>query len=354
MRISFIYNKRFSIYPLDYLDRGLGGTEQTLLLLTEALVKIGHKVTVYASCYKTGKYKGVTWKNLWELNEKSHADVYIAVRFIDSFTDYKLNKNSLKILWCHDDYLPSITELLKSNQLHYVFAVSNFQRDLLIRLGISKELIYVTKNVFDANLYSPLGVKKKKQFIYCSSPDRGLCYLLEMWPKIKKLYPDFKLKITGSFELWGMNKQENFTMTRKFRDKAYKLGDVELLGKVKKQELVKLQAESYAMLYPTDFYEMFCISALECQSVGTPVITSCLAALTERINTDLGILVEGNPWDGNYQKEFINAVKLLKDKRKWSKFSSNSVKISRDYLPELVAKEWESFFKEVKIDNGNP
>lgn len=347
MRIVFIYNKRLSIYPPDYLDRGLGGTEQTLLLLTEALVKIGHKVTVYASCYRTGKYRGVVWKNLWELNEKSKVDVYVAVRFVDSFTDYKLSKNALKILWCHDDYLPQIDELLKNKQLHYIFAVSNFQRDLLIQQGINKELIYVTKNVFDDNLYLRKS-RKKKQFIYCSSPDRGLGYLLEMWPKIKKFYPDFKLKITGSFELWGLNKQENFTMTRELQDKANKLGGIELLGKVKKQELMRLQAQSYAMLYPTNFYEMFCISALECQSVGTPVITSNLAALAERINTDSGILVEGNPWEQKYQKKFINAVKVLKDKKLWSKYSNNSIKVSRNYLPELVAKEWENFFKEVK------
>lgn len=347
MKISFIYNKRLSIYPPDYLDRGLGGTEQTLLLLAEALAKRGHKVSVYASCYKTGKYGGVRWKNLWELNEKDNSQVYIAVRFIDGLTDYMLNSSALKILWCHDDNLPSVSNLIKNNQLNYIFSVSRFQKKLLVRAGINKEIIYVTKNVFDPVLYTPT-TKKKKQFIYCSSPDRGLYYLLKMWPKIKKIYPDFKLKITGSFELWGLNKQENFNMTRKLYDMADKLKDVELLGKVKKHELVKLQAESYAMLYPTDFSEMFCISILECQSVGTPSVISQLAAIPERVDKDLGIMVKGKPAQGSYQKEFVKAVKMLKNKHLWQSLSQNCILTSKNYLPELVAKEWENFFKKME------
>lgn len=347
MRISFIYNKRLSIYPLDYLDRGMGGTEQTLLLISQALAKKGHKVTVYASCYKTGIYNGVRWKNLWELNTDDSSQVYIAVRFVDGLTDYKLNSSALKILWCHDDNLPPVAKLVKDSQLHYIFSVSNFQRKLLAKSGISQEIIYVTKNVFDPTLYA-LKTKKKKQLIYCSSPDRGLYYLLKMWPRIKQSFPDYKLKVTGSFELWGLNKQENFTMTRKLYDMTAKLKDVEILGKVKKQELVRLQAESYAMLYPTDFPEMFCISILECQSVGTPTVTSRLAAIPERIEAGAGILIKGNPAEDSYQKEFIKAVQTLKDKKLWNSLSQRCILASQSYLPELVAEKWETFFEKVE------
>ena len=83
------------------------------------------------------------------------------------------------------------------------------------------------------------------------------------------------------------------------------------------KDLAKIQAESEIMLYPTDFNEMFCISALECLATSTPIITSKRAALIERVEDGRnGFLIEGKPGTDNFNTEFVNkAVSFLKSEK---------------------------------------
>ena len=200
LSIAFIYPKRYSFYPPDYTERGLGGTESTLVLLAKALAKRGHNVEVYNCCFKDGIYDGVSWKSLWKLDQDKKFDVVISLRLLETFKDYKFN-SPIKAVWIHDEALQGASQLDKDGDVNMWISVSDTQKGFIEKKEtIRPENWFVTRNAFDEDIYTDelRKIKKiKNQAIYCSAPDRGLKYLLDIWPEIKERVTDAKLMVTG-------------------------------------------------------------------------------------------------------------------------------------------------------------
>lgn len=354
LSIAFVYPKRYSFYPPDYLERGLGGTESSLVLLSKALAKLGHNVEVYNCCFKDGIYDDVSWKSLWTLDPNKKFDLVISLRLLETFKEYKFG-SAIKAVWIHDEALQGASKLDKNDTVNIWISVSNIQKKFIEKNeSIKPENWFVTRNAFDEDIYTDSLRKTKKiknQAIYCSAPDRGLDYLLDMWPEIKERVPDAKLVITGSFSLWGVSEEENNRIFKEIYDKVSKLKDVTVFKRLPKRELAKLQAESEVMLYPTDFNEMFCISALECYAVGTPIISSKKAAIVERVKDgENGFLISLPYKSSAYRKEFIDkACYFLKNQNIKDTFSKNALDSSSNMNFEQLAKEWEAeFLKRLK------
>ena len=124
LTIAFVYSKRYSFYPPDYLDRGLGGAESTLVLLAKALAKLGHNIEVYNCCFKDGTYDGVVWKSLWKLDQNKRFDVVISLRLLETFKNYKFDL-PIKAVWIHDEALEGSSKLDKSGDVKLWMSVSN-------------------------------------------------------------------------------------------------------------------------------------------------------------------------------------------------------------------------------------
>lgn len=348
LKIVFVSPKRYSFYPLDYKGRGLGGTESTLVLLTKALAARGHNVEVYNCCYKPGKYDGVNWKPIWSFSDSDSEsyDIVISLRLLETFIDFNI-KSKLRAVWIHDDSLRGASILDKTNIVNLWITVSETQKNFIERDEIiSPKNWFITRNAYDEELYQKDKeiLKKKSQLIYCSAPDRGLEHLLRYWPRIKKENPKAVLHVTGSFALWGNSDEEN----QRFFEDLYKseevLIDVIFHKRLTKQELVILQSESELMLYPTSFDEMYCISALECMAVGTPVISTYKSAMIERVKNEVnGLLIDGEPSSQKYEDEFIEKVnRLLKNSVELNTYAANSKKAALENNFKNLAREWES------------
>ena len=354
LTIAFIYSKRYSFYPPDYLGRGLGGTESTLVLLALALAKLGHNVEVYNCCFKDGIYDGVSWKSLWALNQNKKFDVVISLRLLETFKSYKFDSVT-KAVWIHDEALSGASQMDNTGDVNLWISVSDTQKKFIEKKEVIKpKNWFVTRNAFDEQIYNDNlreTHKIKNQAIYCSAPDRGLKLLLDMWPEIKERVPDAKLVVTGSFALWGVSDEENNRIFKEIYDKVSDLKEVTIFQRLSKHELAKLQAESEVMLYPTDFNEMFCISALECFSVGTPIISSKKAAMVERVkNGENGFLIDLPYGSYAYRKDFIDkACFFFLDQNIKETFSHNALRDSAKMNFENLAKEWEAeFLKRLK------
>lgn len=354
LKIAFIYSKRFSFYPPDYLGRGLGGTESTFVLLARALAKLGHHIEVYNCCFKDGVYDGVSWKSLWSIDQNKKIDVVISLRLLETFKEYKFN-SPIRAVWIHDEALQGASQLDENGDVNMWISVSVTQKEFIERKEVIRpENWFVTRNAFDEEIYtdSLRKIKKvKNQVIYCSVPDRGLKSLFEMWSEIKERIPDAKLVVTGSFALWGVSDEENNRIFKEIYDKVFKLKDVTIFQRLSKYELSKFQAESEVMLYPTDFNEMFCISALECFAAGTPIISSRKAAMIERVKDgENGFLIDLPYKSPAYKKEFIDkACYFLENQSTKNVFSQNALKVSNKMNFEQLAREWEyEFLKRLK------
>ena len=81
--------------------------------------------------------------------------------------------------------------------------------------------------------------------------------------------------------------------------------------------------------YPNTVWETCCITAIEAQAAGCPVIASGISALPETVG-DAGIVVAGKPGSPEYMREFTLALdRLLSDDAAWSALSARALERSR-------------------------
>lgn len=80
-----------------------------------------------------------------------------------------------------------------------------------------------------------------------------------------------------------------------FEKKLSNLENVTLVGRVDHSKLIKMMNKAKALVFPSDWQEVFGLSCAECISAGTPVIASEIGGLPEVItNNKNGILIKPN------------------------------------------------------------
>jgi glycosyltransferase involved in cell wall biosynthesis len=129
------------------------------------------------------------------------------------------------------------------------------------------------------------------RFIWCSSPDRGLKQVLELWPLIIKEWPDADLKIFYGWDYF--DSVLAVPSYREYKEKVralLKQPGVEWCGRVGQEQLVHELKKADIMLYPPphDFRETFGIAFLEAQAAGVMCYYRMNGALGETIG-DRGI-----------------------------------------------------------------
>ena len=317
------------------------------MLLSQALAKRGHKVEVYNCCFQEGNYNGVVWKSIIKFDEQQYFDVIVSVRFLETFKTYQIN-SPIRAVWLHDDSIKGAKQLDDHGVVNMWIAISKTQKNIIQeKENLKEDNWFLTRNGFDENIYNLKLHETQKitnRAIYCSVPYRGLRFLLDMWGEIKEKVPNASLVATGSYSLWGVSDEENERIFEQIY--SLELEDVYLFRSIPKLELAKLQAQSEIMLYPTDFNEMFCISALECLASRTPIITSKKGALIERIESGFnGFLIDEQPNTNQYRQKFIeNTVNFFKRDESKKDLFNNSIQSASSMNFEVLAKEWEQEF----------
>lgn len=180
--------------------------------------------------------------------------------------------------------------------------------------------------------------------IYASSYDRGLECLLDMWPKIHEQVPEATLDIYYGWNTFDMvhkgnpeMKQWRWAMARKMA--SLKSKGVTEHGRVDHDTLAQEFKNHTVWLYPTEFNEINCITALKAQAAGCiPVTTGCYA-LAETV-FDHTYTTECTDIYTNEAKqaEYIDkAVKALKTDN-WS--TETKAKVP-EYYWENIAQQWQ-------------
>src|SRR5204862_4837880 len=161
---------------------------------------------------------------------------------------------------------------------------------------------------------------------------RGLYYLKDLFPAIRRRVPNATLVITSDFTLWGRAAARD-AFVRFFEGQA----GVEYLGHVDRPRLVAQQRRARVLAYPCIFEEGFCIAAAECMAAGTVPVTTDAFALTTTVG-DAGILIGGRPRSWFYRRRFINAVTaLLSDDKQWRERSRACRARAQEYGAAAVA-----------------
>ncbi|KIF76095.1 hypothetical protein QR77_23840 [Streptomyces sp. 150FB] len=315
MRWHFHYPKRTSFHPPDLESPGLGGCEASLVLLTRALAAHGHHVEVFNCCYRPGVYDGVTWRMAWELDTAPTPDVAVAVRFDEALwpADSKAGRH---LFWMLDDRPrgPAAFTNRFGNQGGTVVIASQAMQNRIDAHDPTIPTRFIPLPV-ETDRYTRPIENRAPICLYASMPNRGLDAALALWPRVHAAVPDAELWITSGWQLWGFtNSESDDRWTQLLGGNALPAG-VRLLGTRPRSELIEIQQQAALTLYPCRFPEMFCLSAAESAAAGTPVITSPIDALTERVHHDqTGLLIGGDIDHPDTQAAFANAtVELLKN-----------------------------------------
>lgn len=346
-------------------NQSLGGSETAGLSMAKEMAKKGHMVKMFCNTSKLSRDKeGVEYYPLQFFKTFASTtphDVCIVQRAPEMFA--RRIESKLNVLWVHDLPLLRQAKTFKAAlwNVDKVMTVSSYHTERIKKVYKLPDSIFMTsRNGIDSSLIPVIkekGLRNFNQLVYAARPERGLDNLLEtILPKLIKRNPNIKLMVCG---------YDNTTdAMREFYDYLKGLiakypKNAVWLGHLTKPELYKLYSESGAYVYPTPskraegFREVSCISAMEAQMCGLPIITSNRGALGETIpnakegeNKEAGILIEGDPWTEEYQDEFVEEVLSISmgDHERWKKMAINGMNHASTLSWEGLAEDWTTKF----------
>lgn len=365
--ITLLCGPGAEVWNPDSVKTGIGGSEEAVIYLGKELTKMGWKVTVYGNPgEKAGDFDGVTYLPWYDANTKDEFNVLILWRFI-GFLDVN-PKAKFKMLWLHD--VPNNPDFTKErvDKLDKIAVLSEYHKSLLRMFNngrperIPDSKIFVTANGIptipttivdeasvtdgaDGSIVIPTK-RKSNVLVYSSSPDRGLIYLLNMWPSVLKEVPDAELHIFYGFQVFDAVSQGNpgrMAWKKEIMEKMRQPGIV-YHGRVGHDELHRFMANTSIWAYPTDFTEISCITGMKAQRFGAIPVCTTLAALNETVRNGLKVDVDITEEEG--QQEYFNAlVGLMKDKAKQEEIRSSMVVWAEKKFDWVnIAQDWVRLF----------
>ena len=270
------------------------GTAHSLSCLIIYLSKF-FKINLY--CTKIPKdniHKNIFFKNvssILEVEKKIKSNEFLIFNFSNDLQYQKLlldkkNKSKKYIIWMHN--APSYEWLSKMENCKSIFrliAVSDSLRLELSHTKVFKKIVTIPYFI-EAKLKFKKNFKKKNQILFIGAlvSSKGFHILAEIWPSIFIKYPDWKLKVLGSTNLYfNLSKKINSNIYKYEKNflsyiggsyqKAKKYG-INFEGPVPKEKvLLEILKSEFVIVNPNykNSFETFCVSAAEGLLLGKPI-----------------------------------------------------------------------------------
>jgi len=347
--------------------RGCGGSETDIINLSRIFAKdYNMDIHVFCQCPRPGVYDGVEYHNLhddFSPVAEIAPDLLIVSRNARIFSKVNLKTecNAKKMcLWTHDmPGDPAFDGFEHSYPfIDVVMALTEYHKKAIMDCYpfVEEEKISILPNGVNLDYFEDRTIERVPgRMVYSSTPFRGLELIPDIFKRIKEQVPHANLKIFSSMKVYGDTYDDTAF------DKLYKelksIDGIDYVGTVKQDELAKELQKAELLLYPNIYPETSCITVMEAQAAGTPIVTSAYAALNETVPNDVGYKITGGPRTKEYQNKFVDAaVKLLTDKTDWKQKSEAG--LTKDNNWNTVAKIWMDIFfddKDTKqnVDNIN-
>jgi len=307
--------------------RGLTGSEYGFIRIAQELAALGHDVTAYTVSNET-EFEGIKIRSVNDFGEVDASfDAAIAINEMELLRDCKA-----KLRVC-EHFLNSFDYAKLGFEQHVDLWLSPSQGHLDMILGMSHEVEIAPGKVggyFKADPTNwtviPLGCDPERydlteecpicedleygqtcsckgtgrrplskapgRVVYCSSPDRGLHWLLQEWPAIKRAVPHATLKIFYRLQPWidGFADVAYTPPIEMLRSRAVYIQEcllrmsgpewgITVCDSVSREQIEREMCEAEVLAYPCDtvrWSEGFSCTILEgCAARACPVITDC-------------------------------------------------------------------------------
>lgn len=320
-------------------ERGIGGSETAAVQMAYHLHKLtGRKVKVFNGRARAKECEGVEYipnSEIHEYTNKFLPKLHIAWRHTIPITE------APTAIWSHDLITPGIDRLLPNAEL---ICLSPFHKNYAMAMqGVKEDKIWVSRNGIDPARFKAEITKKPAKVIFPSSPDRGLVWAMQILDEVKKEIPELELHTFYGFD--NMRKMGMHDQANKIESEMLSRPWVKAHGNVQQDLLAEHFMDSEVWLYPADFIETYCITALESMASKCYPVATRIGALENTIGqfADMGMadLFDERADSVGNQKVYADAVVAAIREQKWKKIDYPVQNLSW----ESVAREWVEHFK---------
>lgn len=325
MRISFLD----VVAPKPYTGhtfrkQALGGTEGTVIKLSEALASRGHEITIV--CPET-KADAVVEGVLYSRNLPDTSQVVVTLRAPELVSVVsKALPNAKQVLWLHDNVNHTLNHhvpmLAKAGTT--IVCVSDFHKHQTIEHikvaheGLSIRRIYnpVSDHLLPNDQSANYDANK---LVFFSSPHKGL---------------DRTLEVFKCFKYWDALKDMKLYLANPgyYKDAAVDADNIINLSQLPNHEVLDHVRSAFTVFHLNSvFPETFGIVYAEAHAVGTPCLTHSLGAVRELLSSNEIVDTKSN-------KAVIDTLIA------WKKYGRPAVSLDPKFRMKAVVSEWERLF----------
>lgn len=379
MKIVFYCKESAEANIDNYLELGVSGTVSAMILAGHGLTKLGHEVVVLNRS-RDGDFQGTRHIHTKapeevpaRLAEIGPVDVFIANGWAgDVFQGPQLNAGK-RVHWIHNfcDQRP-FERGIATGKIDYGVCISVNQLGTWWRSPAFSRVTNIPNCVDTRQLGDKAVVEElenKIMFIGATRESKGFHDALRVFLTFHVRHPQFKFYVAGGANLHhgfsGLSENgifeaeyENRCLKELLYDRTGALREeIVLLGRIsRKQVLAHLRTTRVALVNPswTSEPETYCVSAVEAQGIGVPVISTFRGGLPEVIQDGKsGILVKSR----NDQSMVAAIERITGDERLASQFATNGrANVIASFGVPRIASEWEAKLREMtagRLFRGN-
>lgn len=293
-----------SFTPLHLISGGIGGSETAVIHMAASWNMLGAKVGVYRGDESTlnsvGIFDGVYYRLAGEWTPELRSDLFVSWRLPHVFAKGRPNAEKT-ILWCHDIHFPREIDVKAEwvEHIDVIAVLTQWHKEHIMTMHpFPEEKMWVTRNGIDPMRFAQKVEKKKHNYFFTSSHERGLKEILALWPKIREAIPDAVLHVgygtyTASQMLKLRRDQTGLDSIRATEQLLHETDGIVYHGRLNQWDLAQVQLECEAWLYPYQhaaewgglggFPETYCITALEAMAARAVPVSRSNAGLAETL-----------------------------------------------------------------------
>lgn len=287
------------------LEEGIGGSEEAVIHLAKKYYEAGYNVTVYNNCgHEVQVFDGVTYAPFWTWNYRDKQDITILWRH-PKMLDFEINSTKI-FVDLHDVIKAGEFNEKRLAKVDKIFVKSKAHR--IIFDNVPDEKIVIVPNGIVCADFLERPEKDPMLMVNTSSPDRSLSTLVRLFKRVKEQVPEAKCEWAYGWDVFDVVHGANANIME-WKNKIVKeMEEVGIVnrGRVSHKDVASMYKRARIFAYPTEFYEIDCISARKAQAGGAIPVTTDFAALDETVQ--FGIKVHSKKtkdnWNGPYQSDF--------------------------------------------------
>jgi|694.fasta_scaffold54754_5 glycosyltransferase involved in cell wall biosynthesis len=324
----------------DSIQSGIHGSEESVIYMSQQLAKLGYRVLVFGHPPENSRHSAADANPRFVKPHFYDGKLDIAISWRMPEAAERLKSRALKVyFWPHD----TCTYVLKREHINAfddVLWLSHWQREQWISMnpGFAK-FTKIFGNGINVDQFQPIKERTNPHScIYGSNYARGLEILLDLWPTVKKEFPDATLDIYYGWKHWGLISPEKESKMRAQIAYLQPFG-VHDHGVVGHEELNRAYENASIWAYPCIGWETFCITALRAQMAGTLPVVIDGTALTETVRSGLKCSTREAYCDKLLEAMRYAEKLQVEDRKKMGRF------ILEEFTWEKIATKWKELFE---------